>query len=588
MARLFPAIDPEAIENAGERKVARALVDQLGGEVEVFHSFSWVRPNARGTLQEGECDFVLVDPRRGILYVEVKGGSLTFDGARWLRELPSGELVSLNKDPFAQAQRAMFEIGDAIRAAFGSRKKELPFTQAFAVAFPDSRIRGAVPPSTSRELILDAAALEDAKAAIDRVFASFHRDAHRELDGAALERIREALYPRYDIVPVLWRRIEDQEERLRRLTDQQKHLLDMLAAHRKAAISGVAGSGKTMLAIAKAQAAARAGMRTALLCYNVPLKNWLVQAAVPDSLGDTLIVDNYHGLAATLCRRAGVPFGNPDGGGLTKEFWINEAPELLMQACERLGADEKFDAVVVDEGQDFHELWWASLEGLFRDPADKGCFYVFFDPKQNLYVKEGATLPAELGTPFSLPVNCRNTVRIAEHCAALVGAESRVVDGAPQGEEPEFVHARDLREAFRRAKALHAGRGRAFHRASRRARSRLYPTELAEQLRPDRDHARLRCVARRRWRARRLVAPLQGARGGCRRHPRATALGRPARRCQPLRGPFAREAHPRDRRGRGDLKGRPRLTVCAPACDEGPRGDRAAHPRGNPVAYPKR
>ena len=43
MARLIPRIDPSDIINSGERKVAEALVSQLPNDVEVFHSFNWLR-----------------------------------------------------------------------------------------------------------------------------------------------------------------------------------------------------------------------------------------------------------------------------------------------------------------------------------------------------------------------------------------------------------------------------------------------------------------------------------------------------------------------------------------------------------------
>ena len=96
--------------------------------------------------------------------------------------------------------------------------------------------------------------------------------------------------------------------------------------------------------------------------------------------------------------------------------------------------------VVRDEGQDFHELWWTSLEAVVRSPGgdSDACYYVFYDPKQSLYVDDPA-LPEELGRPYELPVNCRNTVRIAAYCAALAGYENRVIDGAPQGDEPAVV-----------------------------------------------------------------------------------------------------------------------------------------------------
>ena len=76
MGRLFPALHPEEIKNPGERAVARVLVEQLPRRVEVFHSFNWLARNRHGTIQEGECDLVLLDRKRGVLFVEVKGGSL--------------------------------------------------------------------------------------------------------------------------------------------------------------------------------------------------------------------------------------------------------------------------------------------------------------------------------------------------------------------------------------------------------------------------------------------------------------------------------------------------------------------------------
>ena len=447
MAKLFPALSPGDIENHGERTVARALVDHLPDRVEVFHGFNWLSRSRAGTIMEGECDFVLLDANHGLLFVEVKGGSLLFDGRQWVR-IVRGEERLLNKDPFAQAQRGMHDIVGLVRDQFGRAGDNLPFTYGFAVAFPDCRFDGTLPPSIERELILDAARLREVNDSIRRIFRSFSRADHRALTDRGVESVRAALYPKYQLVPVIWRKIEDQEERLRRLTDDQQRILDILANRSTAAIQGVAGSGKTILALAKAQAIARAGARTLFLCYNRPLKDWL-RNAVSESFGDSLVIENYHGLTDALCKEAGVPLWEM-GDANTREFWNDLAPEALMQACERLGPEHKFDAVVVDEGQDFHELWWTSLESVFRDPDDKGCYYVFFDPNQNLYVQEPC-LPEEFGQRYLLQENCRNTVRIATHCASLLGHEPKSRHGAPMGDEPEVVQARTIGDAFREA-----------------------------------------------------------------------------------------------------------------------------------------
>ena len=450
MARLFPKIDPSEIENPGERKVAEALVSQLPSRVEVFHSFNWLGTNRADKLVEGECDFVVVDPANGMIFVEVKGGSLEFDPERmeWLRVFPTGRHQTINKDPFEQARTSMHEVLERVKNELPLFSGQLPFTYCYAVAFPDCTYTGSLPASIVPDLVLDAAKCRAIKPSLERVFDRFRRQPHPVLSPREMEAIHEALYPKFAILPVLWRKVEDQEERLKRLTAEQQRLLEFLGSRPKAAIRGVAGSGKTILALAKAQQTARRGMRTLFLCYNRPLKDWL-QQSIPDTFGDDLVIDTYHGLVYDLCQMANVPF-QPRAHREDSEFWTSDAPECLMVACDRLGKEPKFDAVVVDEGQDFHDLWWTSLDGIFRDPENKGCYYVFFDPYQNLYVDSPA-IPGELDNPFELPVNCRNTVRIAEHCATLVEQSPLVRDGAPLGDEPEIVSVRTIRDGFREA-----------------------------------------------------------------------------------------------------------------------------------------
>ena len=81
MAKLIPKIHPNEIDNPGERKIATALIEQLPTKVEVFHSFQWLdlqnRRNEKSQnqrLQQGECDFVVLHPDLGLLFIEVKGG----------------------------------------------------------------------------------------------------------------------------------------------------------------------------------------------------------------------------------------------------------------------------------------------------------------------------------------------------------------------------------------------------------------------------------------------------------------------------------------------------------------------------------
>ena len=450
MAILFPKIDPSEIDNPGERKVAQALTSKLSSKAEVFHSFNWLRTNSKGTVEEGECDFVVVDPAQGILFVEVKGGSLEYDTEHsvWVRIMSGGKREVLKKDPFSQAQRSMHEIVKRIKEKFPSLNEDVPFTYGYAVAFPDCKYTGSLPANMVPDLVLDARKCLDLFNSISKVFDRFSRKTYPELSSRDIQTIHEALLPKFSLVPVIWRRVEDQEERLHRLTNEQQFLLTFMGNHSRAAIQGVAGSGKTILALAKAQESARNGIKTLFLCYNRPLKEWLKQA-VPDDPEENLVITNYHGLVDDFCRKANMSiFENADTED--EDFWNNQAPEHLISACEVLGKEHKFDSIIVDEGQDFRELWWTSLEDVFCSPDEKFCFYVFFDPNQNIYL-ENPVIPKEFGKPFELPVNCRNTVKIAEHCSALIGCESTARTGAPMGDEPEYMQARDMSGGFKKA-----------------------------------------------------------------------------------------------------------------------------------------
>ena len=217
-----------------------------------------------------------------------------------------------------------------------------------------------------------------------------------------------------------------------------------------------------------------------------------------------------------------------------------------MQACERLGPEHKFDAVVVDEGQDFHELWWTSLESVFRDPDDKACYYVFFDPNQNLYV-EHPCLPEEFGQPYVLPENCRNTVRIAAHCASLLGHEPRSRDGAPVGDEPEIVHARTMDDAFREAGRRVRGLCMPNLGGLRMSQVAVLAPGFSSDDWPDQVGVIPATKSFEEWGedqggADRFVASFQGAGGRCHRDHRDARQGRCQGARQSLRGAVAGEA----------------------------------------------
>ena len=97
---------------------------------------------------------------------------------------------------------------------------------------------------------------------------------------------------------------------------------------------------------------------------------------------------------------------------------------------------ERFDALVVDEGQDFGAAWWPALLGALRDPA-AGRLAVFSDAAQQVFGRDGA---GDLGLPpLTLEENLRNSGPIGRAVNALLPGSMRLLGGA--GPDVVFVPA---------------------------------------------------------------------------------------------------------------------------------------------------
>lgn len=430
MARLIPHHDTCTIEQPSERSVAEALCSQLPSEVVVFHSYPWLRPerherSGKVNLHEGEADFVILHPRFGIMVVEVKGGHVYYDQRtmRWERHGARHEM----KDPFVQAARNMHALESIAKDRHF--RNDLPFVRGYCVIFPDCEWSGTPPPGAVNANLFAASDLARIGTRVESLFRAFdRRKDHAMLSTSVLDGLMKTLTSEFKLTPALWREIEQQERILFRFTEDQLLLLNFLNQHRRAAVQGVAGSGKTQLALAKARQFADEGKRVLLLCYNRMLADWLAEQVAGQK--DFITAINYHRMALDWCARAKVPF---PASGQDDIFWSTSAARLFENAIERLDND-RFDAIVVDEGQDFHESWWDSVEWLNRDLSD-GPLYVFFDPAQQLQHQTHQRLP-KLGTPFHLPTNCRNTRQISDFCAKAIGRAIPVKPGQPEGRSP--------------------------------------------------------------------------------------------------------------------------------------------------------
>jgi len=451
MASLIPAISVEDIDNKPERDVARSLVEKLPDNVVVYHSYPWLRSerndyNGKTTLREGEIDFVLLFPELGFLILEVKGGDIFYDTENrfWYRQLPSGKRRQI-KDPFQQANKNTHTLKDLIIEYAFPGAPYPPCAFGYAVVFPDCDFQGTPPPGSEKSIILSSKDIPHLDRRVTEILKKWSPvKSQPAMSSAQYQGIRNALKTSFNLVAVLSCQVDKDEEYLVRLADDQLRLLDFLKDHDRCCIEGVAGSGKTFLAIEQANRFARLGQKTLFVCYNRTLAEW-VKASVSEEYTQFIDVYHFHSLCAVMCNLAKIPFKPPVNA--PDKFFRSEATGLLLDAIEKVGS--KYDAVVVDEGQDFDSQWWLPLE-LLCHKEDMSSFFLFYDPAQNLYVDRVA-LP-ELGNSFPLPINCRNTRRIAAACSSIKKIDIKTHMNAPEGNEVQCYEYSSAEDQLKKCK----------------------------------------------------------------------------------------------------------------------------------------
>ncbi len=145
-------------------------------------------------------------------------------------------------------------------------------------------------------------------------------------------------------------------------------------------VRGTAGSGKTQLAWRVLANAADRGRSALYLCYNRPLADHIARIAPAGATVDVTAA-TFHGFGDRLLRTRGI---DPDFNA--KDLYAQLEAAVIGA---RPSDDERFDIVIVDEGQDFTAEW---RDAALRFLRPEGQAYWLEDPMQNLYGREPVAL----------------------------------------------------------------------------------------------------------------------------------------------------------------------------------------------------
>jgi hypothetical protein len=418
MARCYPDPNNAVSDSNAELIVYRALAEQLGPDYTILHSVAWISRPGGGGPREGETDILVAHPTRGLLAIEVKGGrvSLDYRTRTWV-SIDANDVAHEIKNPFEQARRGKFALLEKLRESPAWKRLDIGrFTLGYAVFVPGvgegSRLRG---PDAPVEVIGDRRDLSNLNAWVEQAFAYWQGEerAGKQIGTRGVDALTALFARTVSTRPLLSARISDEDDARLTLTNRQAAILDMLRRQRRVMIAGGAGTGKTLIAREKAVRLASEGMRTLLLCYNRGLADHLREQCAGI---EGLDVATFH----QVCHRWIDRVKTKTGRDLLAEAradlpgaheFDHHMPMALAVAVDALGPI--YDAIVVDEAQDFGDEYWLPVEMLLTRP-NEAMLYVFLDENQDIY-RRSANIPVP-SEPMVLDRNCRNTDAI--HAAA--------------------------------------------------------------------------------------------------------------------------------------------------------------------------
>lgn len=375
------------------------LAAELDDTYTVYHGVHWTRVQQGNYAIVGEIDFAVVGPTGKLLLIEQKSG--------FLAETPEGlvkRYAQKDKSVPLQLARTVDAFTQRLRAICG-----IESPQVDALLFcPDYSVKQPGTAGIDPARIIDADKREYLAHTVRSILPArgesvLYKDKLHRFLGDVLQLVPEvhavvgeanALYTRLAGGLAEWaRRIECEPFRLR--------------------VIGTAGSGKTQLAMAVYRDALAAGRRPLYVCYNRPLADHIALIAPPG--GQVL---TYHQLADRVCQAAGeVPDFSREGAFARLEGFLDKhVPDEA----------DRFDEIVIDEGQDFHARW---ADNLLRFLRPGGRAWWLEDPMQNLYGLPQVQLPGWV--TLRSDINYRSPKDILASLNLLLPLEHPVEAGSP-------------------------------------------------------------------------------------------------------------------------------------------------------------
>ncbi|MEX0386026.1 nuclease-related domain-containing DEAD/DEAH box helicase [Spiribacter onubensis] len=409
-----------------ENEVLKALIHQLSEDWVVLPSVKWTLEK-NGYVRDGEADFVVLVPESGMIVVEVKGSKefKVLDDGTWSRRNSDGSWTQLKESPPEQATRNMHDLVGCLRERFGCT--DFPGRYGYLVVYPQGEALS-LPTMFDESTIATWRHMNQIASRLRRTLDRRDKPGRGNLfSKQVIESIVDHLKDRSFQI----QKVDTEEDvdtdfgKIKQLTRQQFASLKGLFELPNVAVIGPAGSGKTVLGIWRLKALIDEGQRALYVCFNRALAEAL-QWTNPDHAEYIFHIDK---LFLSFFPDAKQKLGN-------SEFHRETLPGMVI---DKAGELAKYDAILIDEGQDFSEDQIIALHDLL---APKGRWAFLADWRQDLY-SAGESAPIGAEVIFYLHYNCRNTIKINQATNTYLNTKIDSMPGMPEGTSPIVEYTKD-------------------------------------------------------------------------------------------------------------------------------------------------
>ncbi|MHA7128528.1 nuclease-related domain-containing DEAD/DEAH box helicase [Algoriphagus namhaensis] len=430
MAKLLPPYIDKSCKSTGEKMLFEIFKNSpFTKDWIVLHSLNLSQHTVR---LYGEIDFLILIPGGGIYVMEVKGGDVKCIDGVWHFIDRYGN-VNKNKSPFNQARDAMFSLRSAIEKEFGKGHKFTKILSGFLCAFPHITFDKHSVEYESWQ-ILDKDSIQSGTESFFKNLVQQFIKKHKGQrwfsekdslpDANDLNSLCDFLRGDFERVRTVKERLAEFDKEVKKYTEEQYRILDSIQLNDRSVTQGSAGTGKTMIALESAVRAAAEGKTVFLTCYNRLIGEWMQKQV--EEWKDKITVSSLH----SFLFKQSKGFNYDKSQSSKQDFYSKYLPILLKDIYQK-GISQKFDKLIIDEGQDLiREEYLSLFDSMVTGGFTNGNWEIYGDfERQAIYAqlskKEMIDLLKSSGqySNFLLKINCRNTKQIGEETSLISGFE---------------------------------------------------------------------------------------------------------------------------------------------------------------------